>query len=172
MFSTKERRFNQWMQDFYPFLFRSAWALSGSRQDAEELVQDTFEIAWRSFHQLRDPRLARPWLYKIMRHETLRHIRSRVDSVPWEDEHSNLVVANGNAVELRLDLLKALQRISPIHREILVLHGLGDLDYAQMAEALEIASGTVMSRLNRARAEIRKFLDHQPDEKGPKNAKR
>jgi RNA polymerase sigma-70 factor (ECF subfamily) len=162
MLSNKERRFNQWVQDFYPFLFRSAWALTGSRQDAEELVQDTYEIAWQSFHQLRDANLARPWLYKILRNEA---------SIPWEDEHSDLLVINGNTVELRIDLLKALQQLSPMHREILVLYYLEDLDYAQVATALDIASGTVMSRLNRARAEIRKLLDHRTDEREPKNEK-
>ena len=160
MFSIKERCFNQWTRDFYPFLFRAAWGLSGSKQDAEELVQDTFEIAWRSFQQLRDRTLARAWLYKILRHEALRHVQSRVTQVSWEDEHDHLLVTHGQAPELRLDLLKALQQLGPIHREILVLYYLEDLDYAQMAEALEIAPGTVMSRLSRARIEIRKLLDH------------
>lgn len=170
MFSSKNRQFRQWMEEYYPFLFRSAWALSGSRQDAEELVQDTFEIAWRSFDQLRDAQRARPWLYKILRHEALRHIRRRLPTVPLDEEHSNLAGTDAGAGELRLDLLKALQQLSPIHREILVLYCLEDMDYAQMAEALEIAPGTVMSRLNRARAEVRKFLDHPTDDKGPKNA--
>jgi RNA polymerase sigma-70 factor (ECF subfamily) len=170
MFPAKDRRFRQWMEEYYPFLFRAAWSLSGSRQDAEELVQDTFEIAWRSFHQLRDPQLARPWLYKILRHEALRHIRARKDTIPWDDEHANLPGADGGAMELRLDLIRALQQLSPIHREILVLYCLEDLDYAQMAEALEIAPGTVMSRLSRARTEVRKFLQHPSDERGTTHA--
>jgi RNA polymerase sigma-70 factor (ECF subfamily) len=110
-------------------------------------------------------------LYKILRNEAFRHIHGRVASIPWEDEHSDLLVINGNTVELRIDLLKALQQLSPMHREILVLYYLEDLDYAQVATALDIASGTVMSRLNRARAEIRKLLDHRTDEREPKNEK-
>jgi RNA polymerase sigma factor (sigma-70 family) len=159
MFSTKERCFKQWTQAFYPFLFRAAWSLTGSKQDAEELVQDTFEIAWRSFQQLREHAHARAWLYKILRHEALRHIQGRVDQVSWDDEHHDLLTTHEHASDLRLDLLKALQQLSPLHREILVLYYLEDVDYAQMAVALEIAPGTVMSRLNRARIEIRKLLD-------------
>ena len=74
MFGTRERLYNSWVRDHYRFLMRSAWALTGSRAVAEEVVQDCFELAWRHMHQLRDRTLARPWLFQILRREALRHV--------------------------------------------------------------------------------------------------
>lgn len=61
-------------------------------------------------------------------------------------------------LDLRLDLIAALQQLSVAHRDILVLFYLQDLDYREMAVALEIPAGTVMSRLAQARGELQKLL--------------
>jgi len=74
MFGSRERLYNGWVRDHYRFLFRSAWALTGDRAVAEEVVQDCFELAWRHIDQLRDRALARPWLFRILRREALRNI--------------------------------------------------------------------------------------------------
>jgi RNA polymerase sigma factor (sigma-70 family) len=158
MFAVKQRTFNRWVREYHPFLFRAAWALTGSRQDAEEMVQDTFELAWRHYDQLKDQDRVRAWLYWILRHECLRAIRTASETTPWNDACENLVFID-HKTELRLDLLWALQQLSPMHREILVLYYLEDVSYAEMAEALEIAPGTVMSRLGRARIELRRLLE-------------
>ena len=78
MFGSRERLYNTWVRDHYRFLFRSAWALTGSRVVAEDVVQDCFELAWRHMDQLRDRAMARPWLFQICdakRFAILRHPR-------------------------------------------------------------------------------------------------
>jgi DNA-directed RNA polymerase specialized sigma24 family protein len=60
MFQTAESRYNQWVSDHYRFLLRSAWAMTGSRAVAEDVVQDCFTSAWQHRSQLRQPELARP----------------------------------------------------------------------------------------------------------------
>lgn len=157
MFQSQESRFNRWVKDHYAFLFRAAWALIGSRSEAEELVQDTFGLAWRHFDQLRKQEMPRAWLYRILRHECLRHIQARTDTVSWDVAYDNLLYLNED-VERRLELMQALQRLTPIHREILVLYYLQDVSYDEVAVALEIAPGTVMSRLSRARNELRQLM--------------
>ena len=73
MISTAESRYNQWVREHYRFLLRSAWALTGSRAIAEDVVQDCFTSAWRFRNQLRDPGMARAWLFQIMRRHAFRH---------------------------------------------------------------------------------------------------
>ena len=72
MFDTAESRYNQWVRDHYRFLMRSAWAMSGSRAVAEDVVQDCFTSAWKYRSQLREPELARAWLFQIMRRAAFR----------------------------------------------------------------------------------------------------
>lgn len=153
MFQSSESRYNQWVSDHYRFLFRSAWALTGSRSIAEDVVQDCYTSAWKHRDQLRQPEMARAWLFQIMRRSALRHIAPGLQ--PQDDAGMPEQAAGHEAVDDRLDVVKALTRIAPIHREVLVLYYFDDMPTAQMAEALEIAPGTVLSRLARAREALK-----------------
>ena len=149
MFQSAEYRYNQWVSEHYRFLLRSAWALTGSRAVAEDVVQDCFTSAWKYRGQLRQPELARAWLFQIMRRGALRHLAPGPQSLDEKDMPEQ--ASADAAVDDRLDVVKALSRIAPIHREVLVLYYFDDMPTAQMAEALEVAPGTVLSRLARAR---------------------
>lgn len=157
IFQSAEARYNGWVRDHYRFLLRSAWALTGSRAVAEDVVQDCFASAWKHQAQLRDVALVRPWLFKIMRRNALRHLAPAAQSLD-DSEEAQQVAAPGGAIDDRLDVVKALGRIAPIHREVLVLYYFDDMPTRSMAEALEIAPGTVLSRLARARAALRQAL--------------
>lgn len=154
MFLTSEARYNQWVRDHYRFLMRSAWALTGSRAVAEDVVQDCYTNAWKHRDQLRDPALVRPWLFQIMRRSIFRHLPPCTISLE-DSEEEQWGEAPGTGVDNRLDVVKALSRIAPIHREVLVLHYFDDMPTALIAEALEIAPGTVLSRLARAREALK-----------------
>lgn len=158
MFGSRERLYNTWVSEHYRFLFRSAWALTGSRALAEEVVQDCFELAWRHMDQLRDRKLARPWLFQILRREAFRNIAPSAEArlEPY-DEALDARVGDDSVVvsERRMDVLAALQELSAIHREVLTLFYFEDMPVADMALALEVAPGTVLSRLSRARDALR-----------------
>lgn len=158
MISTAESRYNQWVRDHYRFLLRSAWALTGSRGVAEDVVQDCFTSAWRFRHQLRDPAMARAWLFQIMRRHAFRHFDPAQTWMQPEHESTLEAVTDHEAIDEKLDVVKALAGIAPIHREVLVLYYFDDMPTAQMAEALDIAPGTVLSRLARAREALKKVL--------------
>lgn len=150
MIQSAESHYNKWVRDHYRFLMRSAWALTGSRDVAEDVVQDCFASAWKFRNQLRDPELARAWLFQIMRRSAYRHLApgpQSLEDAPGTAEQT----APDAGLDDRLDVVKALARIAPIHREVLVLYYFDDMPTLQMAEALEIAPGTVLSRLARAR---------------------
>ena len=161
MFGSRERLYNGWVRDHYRFLMRSAWALTGSRATAEEVVQDCFELAWRHMHQLRDASLVRPWLFQILRREAFRHLApaagerlERYDEA-GDDRPGRDAIAQA---EQRMDILAAMQKLAPIHREVLTLFYFEDMPVADMALGLEVAPGTVLSRLNRARDALRRLL--------------
>ncbi|WP_311222980.1 MULTISPECIES: sigma-70 family RNA polymerase sigma factor [unclassified Acidovorax] len=161
MILTSESRYNQWVREHYRFLLRSAWALTGSRAVAEDVVQDCFTSAWKHRKQLRDASLARAWLFKIMRRHALRHMAPQPQSLDDDGFAPPEEAAPGDGqrgLDDQLDVVKALARIAPIHREVLVLFYFDDMPTAQMAEALDVAPGTVLSRLARARAALKAAL--------------
>lgn len=157
MFQSAESRYDGWVREHYRFLLRSAWALTGSRATAEDVVQDCFANAWKHREQLRDASLARAWLFQIMRRSAWRHLAP--GPVSLEDETLPEQAAPDAALDDRLDVVRALSRLAPIHREVLVLYYFDDMPTAQMAEALEVAPGTVLSRLARAREALKAALD-------------
>lgn len=157
MFLNSEARYNQWVRDHYRFLMRSAWALTGSRAIAEDVVQDCYTNAWKHRDQLRDATLVRPWLFQIMRRSIFRHLPPCTISLD-DSEEDQWGEAADAGIDNKLDVVKALSRIAPIHREVLVLHYFDDMPTAQIAEALEIAPGTVLSRLARARDALKNAL--------------
>ncbi len=171
MFLTSEARYNQWVRDHYRFLMRSAWALTGSRAVAEDVVQDCFTNAWKCRDQLRDALLVRPWLFQIMRRSIFRHLPP-CSQLLEEGDEDQWGEAPDAGIDNRLDVVKALSRIAPIHREVLVLYYFDDMPTAQIAEALEIAPGTVLSRLARAREALKNAMttpDQSPKAANPKS---
>ena len=158
MIQTAESRYNQWVREHYRFLLRSAWGLTGSRAVAEDVVQDCFTSAWKYRSELRDATLARAWLFKIMRRHAQRHFVPATQSFDSNADHLPEQAAPDAGLDDQLDVVNALGRIAPIHREVLVLFYFDDMPTAQMAEALDIAPGTVLSRLARARDALKGAL--------------
>ena len=157
MFQSAESQYNGWVREHYRFLLRSAWALTGSRALGEDIVQDCFANAWKHRAQLKKGESARAWLFQIMRHCAFRYMSPgsiSLDDLALPDEP-----APGTAIDDHLDVVKALSRIAVIHREVLVLYYFDDMTTAQMAEALEVAPGTVLSRLARAREVLKAALN-------------
>lgn len=151
-------RFAIWVKTHRAFLTRAAWALTGDKAAAQDLVQDTFALAWRHRAALRNDGVVQAWLYRILRREAIRHWEKRSPWDEWRDELAETVACSAGSEDLRIDLLRALQALTEPHREILVLFYLSEMSYEELAYSLDIAPGTVMSRLNRARAALRALL--------------
>lgn len=143
-----------------PRLRRYARALTGRTDAADDLVQDTLQRAlekWRLWQRERD---LRPWLFSIMHnlHVDGRRRDHRVDF--RDDEDLPLPIQRAeqqDGLELR-DLERALALLPIEQREVLLLVGLEELSYAEVARALRIPPGTVMSRLSRARLRLKALL--------------
>ena len=143
-----------------PRLRRYARALTGRGDAADDLVQDTLERAldkWRFWQQGRE---LRPWLFSIMHnlHVDTHRRTGRIDfGDPDELPQVEQRAEQADVLELR-DLDRALALLPVEQREILLLVGLEELSYAEVARALGIPQGTVMSRLSRARSRLKAIL--------------
>jgi RNA polymerase sigma-70 factor (ECF subfamily) len=146
---------------YIPNLRRYARALVGDRDGADDLVQDTLERAVRKFHLWR-PGDLRAWLFSIMHNVFVNQLKSRKVGLDVEIDEETLAAriptVTGTDV---MDLQRALARIAPEQREVVLLVALEDMSYADVSRALGIPIGTVMSRLSRGRERLRKLVEGQ-----------
>ncbi|MBB4040039.1 RNA polymerase sigma-70 factor (ECF subfamily) [Microvirga flocculans] len=147
-----------------PALRRYAWALLRDDEAADDLVQDTLERAIARWAQRRRDGDLRAWLFAIQRNLFLNGVRQRkARGAHLGDEALNDIEAPGPGPDghagLR-DVLLGLDALPEEQRSLLLLVGVEDLSYEQAAQVLDIPLGTVMSRLSRARARLREFMEN------------
>jgi RNA polymerase sigma-70 factor (ECF subfamily) len=137
-----------------PRLRRYARALTHDATWADDLVQDTLERALRRRWMFRINSNLTAWLY--LNDPSRRRVTVGIAD---EDVPEPATAAD---MTLKLDMSKALARLSPEHRAVIILVGLEQLSYKEAAEVLEVPLGTVMSRLTRAREQLRALLSAAP----------
>jgi RNA polymerase sigma-70 factor (ECF subfamily) len=147
-----------------PRLRRYARSLVFDGPAADDLVQTTLERALAHWHQFDQRRDLLVWVLSIAHNAHLDQRRrdARLSVVDPERASADQDAQGGEPgvdVGLRIDLTHALARLSPEQREPLLLVSVEQLTYAECAEVLRIPVGTVMSRVSRARAALRQFLD-------------
>jgi RNA polymerase sigma-70 factor (ECF subfamily) len=143
-----------------PRLRRYARALTGERESADDLVQDTLERAWQRLDSYQRGSDMRPWLFAIMHnlHADQRR-KPALATVELEQADEASVTPLLPDHGLALDLGAALQRLPAEQREVLLLVVLEEMRYEDVAATLGIPVGTVMSRLSRARERLRQSMD-------------
>ncbi len=149
------------MIDILPRLRRYARALVHNRIDADDLVQDTCERAWRGIETLRSISDLRAWLFGIMHNLYVdQRRRKSVMIVPGDVVDLAGWSADRAFCQLQVtDLERALQRLPSEQQSVLLLVVLEDMTYDEVSTKLHIRIGTVMSRLSRARARLRELLE-------------
>jgi RNA polymerase sigma factor (sigma-70 family) len=153
----------QRLVDLIPRLRRYARALAGDRASADDLVQDTLERAWAKLHLYRRGTDLRAWLFTVMHNVHVNKIRATRATDPLDDEMPELAqrAAQSDGLVVR-DLDRAIARLPAEQRAVLLLVTLEEMSYEQVAGALGIPIGTVMSRLSRARDKLRAMMLGQP----------
>lgn len=145
-----------------PGLRRYARGLTGNRESADDLVQDTLERAWTriAFWERRGE--LRAWLFSILHNlfvDRVRSVRSSpVEELPEEESVVPVRATQTDMLEVR-DLDQALLKLPPEQREVLLLVAVEQMTYEQAARVLDVPAGTVMSRLSRARERLRAVLE-------------
>lgn len=145
-------------------LFRLAMWFERDRQEAEDLVQDTLVQALRSFHRYTPGTNCRAWLVTILHHvrSNRRRAAHRRREVQDVDDGIAEHVAFVPAVPQTLtdeEMLAALRGVPEPYQDIILLCDVEEMTYKEIAAALAIPIGTVMSRLHRGRAALRKQLE-------------
>jgi len=136
-------------------LLRVARRLTSEPSAAEDLVQETMLLAWRSFHQFQARTNARAWLFRIL--INLFYAQGRKRRPPAGSLTSQ--VANQPNMLLAVDVARALEMLSVEHRLVVMLGIVEGFTCQEIAEMLAVPIGTVMSRLNRARERLRVLLE-------------
>ena len=141
-----------------PSLRRYARGLVSDRDHADDLVQDTLERAWSRFQMWQRRGEIRAWMFGIMHNHFVDRLRaqrrrpedSAGDDLPEQPQRP----MQTDALELR-DLDRILQSLPPEQREVLLLVGVEEFGYEEVARMIGVPIGTVMSRLSRGRARLR-----------------
>ena len=145
--------------ELIPRLRRYARALVGDRASADDLVQDTLERAWAKLHLYRRGTDLRAWLFTVMHNVHVNKVRATRVTDTLEDELPELAqrASQGDALLVR-DLDRAIAQLPAEQRAVLLLVTLEEMSYEEVARALGIPIGTVMSRLSRAREKLRMMM--------------
>jgi RNA polymerase sigma-70 factor (ECF subfamily) len=146
-----------------PALRQYAMALCGNRELADDLVQDAIERALSRAPSSLEPERLGAWLRSVVHNLFVDELRRRRRSgvgVDLDTMENDLALSTAPTDRLASsDVGKAMASLSIEHRQILLLAGVEELSYGEIAEELSVPLGTVMSRLARARAALRAALE-------------
>ncbi len=155
--------FSRLLIENIPHLRRYARSLTRDRQQSEDLVQDCLDRALSRMSQWQSDTNLRAWLFTIMHNlhvNSLRrwHRSGRWESIEQSDTADQRQPGQEGMMQMR-DLEQALNQLSDEQREVLILVCVEGMSYDEVARVLGIATGTVMSRLHRAREALRRLLN-------------
>ncbi|MEY2585566.1 MAG: polymerase sigma-70 factor, subfamily [Verrucomicrobiota bacterium] len=144
-------------------LFAIAYGILQNREEAEDVVQDTFVKAWKSRWRVRDSAKLPAWLGTIARHRARDLARKRKpESLPENFESNEMVELEGAATGKRVDLdgevRSALAQLPELHRAAVTLRYFEELDYGTIEETLGLTNGALRGILGRALGLMRKRL--------------
>ena len=157
--------FGELVEQYRDNVYRLAYRMCGNAYDADEAAQEAFVAAWRALPNFRGDAKFSTWLYRLT-------TNAAIDVMRREKRHQT--VGDGEMMDLADDadspqetverteqqeaVQKALATLSEEYREVLLLRYMEELDYAEIADVLQLPSGTVKSRINRAKAALKTAL--------------
>jgi RNA polymerase sigma-70 factor (ECF subfamily) len=162
----KLTRFEECMLPHINGAYNLARWLTGSHEEAQDVVQEAYLHAFKSFDEFRGGN-SRSWVFRIIRnafYDALRH-KQHQRLVPMPEDMTQGVVDPSPSPDVNLlqkadgELLNQAIAVLPVeYREVFVMRELEDCSYREIAEVAGVPLGTVMSRLARAREQVRKHL--------------
>lgn len=167
--------FEELAMPLFDSLYNLAHWLTQNREEAEDLVQETYVKALKGFSSFQPGTNFRAWMYRILRNTFLTSrtgLRER-NTVALEPEAEELLPGGPETPEsILIDraneqlVQNAIEQLPVIYREVLLLCEVEEMSYQEIADVLSIPMGTVMSRLARARKALRQALQKQTDSAG------
>lgn len=169
--ANKQKRYEALVYALHTDIYRYAYWLVKDKAVAEDIVQETFLRAWKSLDSLNDEKAAKSWLITILRRENARRFeRKQFDLVDMDDVSLADEALSSNETEIEHRELRALMaNLSEEYREPLMLQIIFGYTGDEIAEQLELNKNTVMTRLFRARNQLKEALEKSNDSRGISN---
>ena len=166
--------FDQLVQKYREQIFSVIYNMTSNREDASDLTQDAFIKAFQAIGRFQGKSAFFTWLYRIAINTTMTFLKKRgrrrfinYENIN-EEAHSSEIVEKLTAKnrsekgaivqELQEKLNESLQKLSPKHRTVVILHEIEGLEHAEIAEITKTSVGTVRSRLHYAKQQLQSYL--------------
>lgn len=168
---TKQRTYESLVKAYSTDLYRYGYWLCHDPAVAEDLVQETFLRAWKSLESLKDQNAAKAWLITILRRENARRFeRKQFDLVDIDDHQVEDHISTSTEQEMENHLLQRhINRLGEEYREPLILQVIGGFSGEEIADILDLNRNTVMTRLFRARNQLKDALENKQQFRGAEN---
>ncbi|MCL1059315.1 sigma-70 family RNA polymerase sigma factor [Shewanella gelidimarina] len=167
---SKQRRYDSLVRALHTDIYRYAYWLCGDKHVAEDITQETFLRAWRSLDSLKDEKAAKSWLITILRRENARRFeRKQFNYSDVEQEFIEDTFSSSTEDHAEQHLLqRQISKLELEYREPLLLQVIGGFSGEEIAKILDLNRNTVMTRLFRARNQLKDALE-QPTIRGQSN---
>ena len=150
-----KQAFGELVERYQNYVYNLAFRFSGNIADAEDLTQEVFLLLMRKVGQWRREAKFSTWLYRVTANLCLERLRGVRETVPLEDYEppaSDNPVQEAEVADFHVQIQRVLLEIPPDYRAAVVLRDINGLSYDEVAAVLELAPGTVRSRISRGRA--------------------
>jgi RNA polymerase sigma-70 factor, ECF subfamily len=170
---TRKEQFVSLVNGIRTELYNFALRLTGSKEEAEDLLQESYFKAYKYFHQLREQTKFKEWIFQITANQFKNFLRKKKkENTFYQDDSENAfnepekIHKNPDEMFLQKDrstvVRDALEMISPKMRCVLILFEIEGYSIEEVSETLGISRGTVKSRLHYARRKLREVLEAGP----------
>lgn len=157
--------FEQLVVAYREQVFRLALRMCGSEADADEVAQEAFLSAWKALPNFRGESQFSTWLYQLTTHAAIDLMRREKRQIAADDitevsaaDPAPSPQQQAEQSEQREIVRDAILQLAPEQREVVVLRFMEELSYEEIGAVLKLPSGTVKSRLNRAKAQLKEIL--------------
>ncbi len=165
----RQRKYEALVRAYHRDLYRYAYWLCKDKSISEDLVQETCLRAWKSLDSLQDEKAAKSWLITILRRENARRFERKQFDLVDIDDHSNEAKISDDAHHQTEWIQAAILKLDIEYREPLFLQVVGGFSGEEISQILDLNKNTVMTRLFRARNQLKEMIDSDEKNRGQQN---
>ncbi|MGF1910346.1 sigma-70 family RNA polymerase sigma factor [Vibrio kasasachensis] len=165
----RHRKYEALVRAYHRDLYRYGYWLCKDPTIAEDLVQETCLRAWKSLDSLQDEKAAKSWLITILRRENARRFERKQFDLVDIDDHTNEAKVSDDAHHQTEWIHAQIMKLEVEYREPLFLQVVGGFSGDEIGQILELNKNTVMTRLFRARNQLKDMLESEGNHKGAHN---